>query len=129
MKAGIIAGVLLSLALGACGKGENKAQSGAANAEGDELPRQGGCDTRTTNKLCVEYFGQPGGATGITPAGKSACDQAGGTVVEKCPTDGALGRCISAEIRIQQMLFYAPMTKEKAEQMCKGMADGKLGPA
>lgn len=33
------------------------------------------------------------------------------------------------EIRIQQMLFYPPLTKEKAEQMCKGMGDGKLGPA
>ena len=129
MKAGIISGIVIALALGACGKGDKGTASGAANADGDELPRQGGCDSRTKNNVCVEYFGQPGGATGITPNGKSTCEQAGGSVVEKCPTEGALGRCVSAEIRIQQMLLYAPMTKEKAEQMCKGMADGKLGPA
>lgn len=129
MKVGVIGGVLIAVLSGACSKGEKGTPSGAANAEGDELPRQGGCDTRTKNNACVEYFGQPGNATGITPAGKSACDQAGGTVVATCPTDGALGRCVSAEIRIQQMILYPPMTKETAARMCKGMADGKLGPA
>jgi hypothetical protein len=125
MKAAVFGAILI--ALGACGKGD-KAQGGATNSAGDELPRQGGCDTRAKNNICVEYFGQPGGATGITSHGKSTCEQAGGTVVEKCVADGALGRCISQELRIQQMVLYAPLTKEKAEQMCKGMGDGKLGP-
>ncbi|MBL9014332.1 MAG: hypothetical protein JNL83_09150 [Myxococcales bacterium] len=126
--------VVLVVALGACGKGDktDKADkgpsSGATNADGDELPRAGACDTRAKNNLCVEYFGQPGTAPGISENSKTNCVAAEGTVVDKCPTEGAFGRCISNEIRIQQMLVYAPMTKEKAEMYCKGMGDGKLGP-
>ncbi len=126
MKLEILGGVVIALLVSACSKSE---KSGATNREGDVLPRQGGCDSRTKNNICVDYFGQPDGPKGITPSAKAACEQAGGTVVEMCSTEEALGRCISAEIRIQQMLFYPPLTKEKAEQMCGGMGNGKLGPA
>lgn len=125
---------MLVVALSACGKGDKAdkgdkgAPSGATNADGDNLPRAGACDTRAKNNMCVEYFGQPGSAPGPTENTKSQCAAAEGTLVEKCPTEGAFGRCISNEIRIQQMLVYAPMTKEKAELYCKGMGDGKLGP-
>lgn len=118
-----ICGIAIALSVGACSKSE---KTGATNSEGASLPRQGGCDTRSQNNLCAEYFGQPDGPTGIRPSTKAACEAAGGAVVEKCSTDGALGRCVSSEIRIQQMLFYPPLTKDKAEQMCKGMGDGKL---
>jgi len=133
MVKGIVATLFVVLAIGACGKdkgggGGGTASSGATNRDGDQLPRAGGCDTRTKNNICVEYFGQPGSAPGMGESSKSNCALAEGTVVEKCPTEGAIGRCISDEIRIQQMLFFAPMTKEKAEMMCKGMGDGKLGP-
>lgn len=117
-------------ALAGCGKGDkDPAGSGARNAAGDALPRQGGCDTRAANQLCAEYFGQPGGPTGIRPSQKAACEAAGGTPIERCPTEGALGRCVSNEIRIQQTLMYEPMTKDKAAQLCKGMGDGTLAPA
>lgn len=125
---------MLVLAIAACGKGDGAGKadkgppSGATNADGDQLPRAGACDTRAKNNLCVEYFGQPGSAPGPTESAKTNCAAAEGTMIEKCPTEGAFGRCISNEIRIQQLLVYAPMTKEKAELYCKGMGDGKLGP-
>lgn len=128
MKAAFIGGVLIAAALGACGNKDSAKGSGATNSSGDELPRQGACDARGKTNICIEYFGQPGSSTGITASGRSNCEQAGGTVLEKCPKEGALGRCISAEIRIQQTLMYVPLSKEKAEQLCKGMGDGKLGP-
>ncbi len=114
--------------LAGCGK-KDKAGTGATNAAGEVLPRQGGCDTRAANQMCAEYFGQPGGPTGIRPSQKAACEAAGGTPIERCPTGSALGRCVSGEIRIQQLLMYAPMTKDQAELLCKGMGDGTLGPA
>jgi hypothetical protein len=125
---------MVVLALAACGKGDKSGSSdkgpssGATNADGDELPRNGACDTRAKNQMCVDYFGQPGTEPGVKESVKKNCAAAEGTVLEKCPTDGAFGRCISNEIRIQQLLVYAPMTKEKAEMYCKGMGDGKLGP-
>ncbi len=128
MNAGFIGGVLIAVALGACGKGDNAKGSGASNSSGDELPRQGACDARGKTNMCIEYFGQPGSTAGITASGRSNCEQAGGTVVDTCPKAGALGRCTSAEIRIQQTLMYVPLTKERAELICKGMGDGKLGP-
>lgn len=120
--------IAVACALTACGNKKDKENTGAQNASGQSLPRQGGCDTRAANQMCVEYFGQPGDKPGITDSQKSTCEGNGGTVVEKCPTEGALGRCISNEIRIMQGLMYEPMTKEKADMMCKGMGDGKLGP-
>lgn len=127
----ILFGSLLTVA--ACGKKKDKDESksggGAKNAAGQSLPAQGACDTREQNKLCTEYFGQPGGPTGMQPSQKSGCEANGGKPLDKCPTEGALGRCVSAEIRIQQVLMYPPMEQAHADAMCKGMGDGKLGPA
>src|SRR5689334_21331755 len=127
----IIRGMVLAslCVLASCGKGDkDKNKTGATNAAGDSLPRQGACDTRAQNNMCAEYFGQPGGKPGITEQAKSQCATVGGTVVVSRPTEGALGRCKSDEIRIQQLLLYPPMTPEKAQVWCKGMGDGKLGP-
>ena len=78
---------MVVVALAACGKGDKSDKgpsSGATNADGDELPRNGACDTRAKNNMCVEYFGQPGTEPGIKESVKKNCAAAEGAVLEKC---------------------------------------------
>lgn len=123
---------VIVVGVAACGKGEPKGKqgapaSGATNERGQVLPRQGACDDRAAHKLCTDYFGQPDGKAGPSDYLKKQCESGGGTYLDVCPKEGALGRCISEEIRIQQVLMYPPMERAEAELICKGMGDGKLG--
>ena len=105
----------LMIAATACGKGDKKSEGGGG---GGGLAFQSACDYRGKENTCVEYFG--------TGASKTHCTDNGGTAIDRCPKDDSLGRCVSTEIGVQQVLFYPPYTKERAEVVCKAMGDGKL---
>jgi hypothetical protein len=116
----VLAAVAL-LGVGGCGKkdkDDKEPAKGAPAAKADTGGKTaGGCDRRTADALCGEYFGMA-----KTDWVKKECEAYGGPFVEACPKEGAVLRCVMGGGTGQELhnLFYAPMTKEAATAMCAG---------
>lgn len=89
-------GLCMSLSVVACGKddkkkgegGKSKATSGkTATASSGPVAA---CDRRAKEFLCAEYWGKGANKDWV----KKQCDHYKVPTLDKCPTDGAIGRCV-----------------------------------
>lgn len=114
-KTWLVSGCLV-LALG-CGKKDKDEGAGGAAADKPKAgATAGGCDRRGKENVCGEYHGGSKAAWV-----KEQCTAMSATYVEKCPTDGAVGRCVNEAGTAMEThtLFYGPAyTKEAMVAMC-----------
>lgn len=103
----------------ACGKKDDKPNADKASAPAGKAGTvAGGCDRREKEHLCGEYHG-----AATSDWVKKECPNYGGApYVEACPTEGAVARCVVEPGTTMEVhnVFYAPVTKEAADAMCKG---------
>lgn len=86
-----------SLALASCGKSDDK-DKGKTSDKGNKADKGdkassgpvGACDRREKEFLCGEYYGKMATKDWV----KEQCDYQKVPTLDKCPTEGAIGRCV-----------------------------------
>ena len=126
--------VSASLALVACGgkdddKGKkgDKVDKGKSDKTGKAEKSSGpvaACDRRENEGLCAEYHGKMATKDWV----KNECDLMKAPMIDSCPTEGSIGRCVEFEGGPSeiQSVWYAG--KEAMLDMCEKTGGRKVTP-